>query len=458
MKRLATFIATSLFVLCGPQIVHAADASAKPSILDLIRQYKGELAEKNTSGKQDVAAVAQPSLTQAVKQLIAKGASVNPDRDGVRTPLMQAVFTDQDALVELLLKNGAKVNARDEDGETALMFAAFNARPAVVRMLLQHGANVNILSTGSQPLSPLELFIMNPEEENAVQGQIACIRLLVAGGAKLQAYGQAYRGQPPLTPLMIASSKRNRPGLVAALIELGADVHAVDKNHANALFYAAQFGLADVAKVLLDMGARADIRTTYWDWTPLRAAIESHDEETALLLLEHSTLATVNIRATLNIGGQPMPFHGAPTSTTALFHAIQEKMLTLVPKLLTKGANVNEPGHVEGLTPLSYAAARRQTKIVQLLLENGANVDATNADQDGDTPLMYAAGYGPNPKMLELLIQRGAKVNAKNRNGLTALDQARRSGGPTAEENVAVLLKHGAVGGPVRKEICCQRH
>ena len=59
------------------------------------------------------------------------------------------------------------------------------------------------------------------------------------------------------------------------------------------------------------------------------------------------------------------------------------------------------------------------------MLENGADVNAV--DMFGMTPLMQAATYNSNPKILRTLIENGADVAAKNKEGKTALDYAERN-------------------------------
>jgi len=59
------------------------------------------------------------------------------------------------------------------------------------------------------------------------------------------------------------------------------------------------------------------------------------------------------------------------------------------------------------------------------LLSRGAKVNAI--DQNGMTPLLYAASidYGDST-MIDLLIQSGANKQARTKEGLTALELARK--------------------------------
>jgi serine/threonine-protein phosphatase 6 regulatory ankyrin repeat subunit B len=85
-----------------------------------------------------------------------------------------------------------------------------------------------------------------------------------------------------------------------------------------------------------------------------------------------------------------------------------------VTQLLAKGAPVNP---VSGPTPLMEAVSADSEKLVRLLLQHGAEVNAR--DKDGSTALNFAA-YEANPKMVALLLEKGAKPD--NPGGRAALD------------------------------------
>lgn len=63
--------------------------------------------------------------------------------------------------------------------------------------------------------------------------------------------------------------------------------------------------------------------------------------------------------------------------------------------------------------------------IVDLLIENGANVSASS--QDGWTPLHNAANNG-HLSILKKLIEKGADVNVKKDDGYIALHNAAQKG------------------------------
>ncbi len=75
------------------------------------------------------------------------------------------------------------------------------------------------------------------------------------------------------TPLMIATGLGNSQ-LVQLLLDRGADVHILDTNMgASALHKAAQSGVIDVAKLLIEHGAFVDLQSPTLGHTPLIDAV-----------------------------------------------------------------------------------------------------------------------------------------------------------------------------------------
>ena len=109
-----------------------------------------------------------------------------------------------------------------------------------------------------------------------------------------------------------------------------------------------------------------------------------------------------------------------PQGESPLMLASLKGQLELAEKMVEKGADVNKTGW----TPLHYAASTGQVKIIALLLENHAYIDAESPN--GSTPLMMASMYG-SPESVKLLIDEGADPLLKNQQGLTALQFARNA-------------------------------
>jgi len=105
---------------------------------------------------------------------------------------------------------------------------------------------------------------------------------------------------------------------------------------------------------------------------------------------------------------------------TLLMMAALRGRLAAMRQLIARGARVDK----EGWTPLHYAASGSEPRAVELLLDQGAAIDARAPN--GNTPLMMAAGYG-SIDAADLLARRGADVTLQSKAGSRASDFARQA-------------------------------
>ena len=118
-----------------------------------------------------------------------------------------------------------------------------------------------------------------------------------------------------------------------------------------------------------------------------------------------------------------------------MFQAIRNGDLAFIKAHVTK-AEI-EARDRRGATPLMHAAAFGNLEIFRILLDAGADVNATNESKA--TALLWAARQ---PEKARLLIERGADPNAKSKQGFTPLMGASIRPGNSAI--VALLLEKGA--------------
>lgn len=106
---------------------------------------------------------------------------------------------------------------------------------------------------------------------------------------------------------------------------------------------------------------------------------------------------------------------------TALMFAALQGRLELAKRLIGQGATVGQ----DGWNALHYAATGPEPKLVELLLQRGAPIEARSPN--GTTALMMAARYG-SEQSVELLLQQHADTGARNDRGMNAADFARSAG------------------------------
>ena len=205
--------------------------------------------------------------------------------------------------------------------------------------------------------------------------------------------------------LKLLEKNKNKTG-VAEMIELiTASKDKIDIEdiicHTNttSLMLASAFGHYDIAKALIDNGALVNLRADD-GFNALMEAVRTDNIEMAKLLIEHDS--DINIK---NKDGKNMIMIACEKGNEEMFNL-----------LIENNADINEKSSW-GASALIYASEKGNINIMQYLIDNGIDVNG-KADDNGDTPLLWAV-TGQNPyEASKLLIENGADVNATNNSGV----------------------------------------
>ena len=137
------------------------------------------------------------------------------------------------------------------------------------------------------------------------------------------------------------------------------------------------------------------------------------------------------------VGRSPHP-DGMLESVPDLNIAASLNLPVLTMSLLKGGADVHAKDKRRGRTPLHWAARNNASETAEVLLDHGADVQATN--KYGDTPL-HSAVRKDASETAEVLLDHGVDVQATDKYGDTPLHLAARN---NASETAEVFLKRGA--------------
>ena len=157
-------------------------------------------------------------------------------------------------------------------------------------------------------------------------------------------------------------------------------------------------------------------RTIYF--SPLCFAIQKCPTVAAILLDHGANPNGTNAEDGINA-------EDSMSTKLPLMLAIEMNNLSLVQKLLDKGANINQKDTATGETALHAATregSRREAQtidIINLLFARGADIHARN--NEGNTALHIGAKYAIPGSIINLLIANGARVNEPGENGHTPL-------------------------------------
>lgn len=248
--------------------------------------------------------------------------------------------------------------------------------------------------------------------------------------------------------VLFESIKKGLYDEVAASIELGADVNALDIENRSPLYFACLNNLVNIAKLLIEKGANKEV-VSKKGYTPLKiACFKGHVNIVKLLLENGADIETLTdtpstpLYLALQQGHKDIvellknginrqaeqdmvsPNQLDQIQKTLLFNtffdACEEGAVEVVSKLIKKGFDVNTKAK-DNLTPLHVACGNGHFDIVKLLVANKAKIDAVACGKQ--TPLSYAFADGKS-NIIEFLIVNGANVNFKDSANNTMLHHA----------------------------------
>ena len=227
------------------------------------------------------------------------------------------------------------------------------------------------------------------------------------------------------TPLHKAGMHKENEHIVEYLISKGANLYAKLKDDGTIpLHWAVMKGNTEVVKLLLQKGGLLQLEICDFNKnTPLIMAAKGGHLEIVKLLLTSG--AQINKKNQKNQN----PLH----------YAVRCGHFEIVKLLLVKGVDLNARNNT-GAIPLQMGIHYNRVEIVKFLLQNSRPEDLEAKDNDGNTPMHWAALHGQKSILL-ILISKGAQLDSKNSCHETPLHLASREG---HLEIVKLLLHRGA--------------
>ncbi|KAJ5933640.1 ankyrin repeat-containing domain protein [Penicillium verhagenii] len=431
-----------------------------------------------------------------IEILLAKGGRLTHVDENGRTALSIAAQQGHESIVALLLQKKMNTNGFDKEGHSALSRASENGHLGVVKLLLDEGADVEPIMRSDIPTSvdPLTIAVFN--------GHAHVVDFLHKRGSSLEKEAlqvdRDNREMDTRISLLMLAIGFGHTEVVELLLEHGMSPHERDSAGNTPLGTAAQEGYAEIVRLLLYYGAEAnepsqlglrplELATVfrnldamevllkynadpnlYFQYSLLFLAVEKDDVEVLNLLLEYNAQDLPDKRADIDTvpfkldddaplskelpGGPEMGAPRMPVNAAWSLGGNEE----IIKVLIRHGLR---PCSIKSLDDsLLWAAKYGSVELVKVLLDEGADINATSAM--GSTPLLLAAksarnlsnirrgkpgdvdnrivisetgsvdylggtpnavkGSGADPGIL-LATTESAKLEARDRNGLTAL-------------------------------------
>ncbi|KAM0447023.1 hypothetical protein ACHAO4_009003 [Trichoderma viride] len=395
---------------------------AQPHYLTVIFNYP-EMLHRNlpTSG---LHLAVHFELEEAVKSLIAIGYDINGVAGVSMTPLLIAAASGRTGIARVLIDNGSRTckeyldaamqpNVYDEKLVEALIamgtedkgFLSTCLEPAVrfghetiVELLLRKGADANVVFSTQYGYKPLHFA--------AQYGQEKIVKLLLDKGVDIDT--QAEEPKSHYAPLHVAAM-HGQMEIIKLLLDRGAKVDAKFSTGKTPLHVAIKFDQEEIAELLLDKGAKVDAKLSNGN-TPLHVAAKygRHSSACTELLLSRGAV----IEARNNEGRTPLFIMVHIFATFDYFDGS-----AAIELLLKEGANIEAVDNM-GYTPLLFAAERSVANVLLFWTKQGANANAVT--YGGQTSL-HLAIHNPDPFIIDILLENGADIEAADGEGRSPL-------------------------------------
>lgn len=297
--------------------------------------------------------------------------------------LIKAATYGKLELCKLLIEKGVDVNSTFQHGLSAIFGAAMAGHFKVCQFLLQKGANINQMSE----FGTTAIF------KAVSEGHYKICEYFLKNGAQLD----HFRSHDGVTPLTLAVSVDNYD-ICKLLVEYGVNVNIKGPENLPLLIFAIYGRNTSIVQLLIDGGADIHVKGTFNEST-LFAAIDA----------ELPSIAKVLIKKGVDVNWKSCKKGKSKNSLFALSAAIEVGDFELVELLVQNGANVNEMD--QDLVPLIWKALQNDRfDICKLLLQHGADIDILSTEENMERTSLIWAVSCENMEAVKFLVQHGADI------------------------------------------------
>lgn len=333
--------------------------------------------------------------SECVRLLLGHGANPNIEWDS-ETALYKAVVSNNVEVVRLLLESEPKadISRVPESAQSLLMIAATHGYSEVAALLLKHGAEFDVQEPNCH--SGKDLWWRTPLSRAAGQGHLAIVKLLLEQGARLDFVEEGSEGQTPL----FAAAYESHTEIAQLLLDARADPNWRDQDGWTCLH--ASYDQPALIRAICEKGANIDAQS---------------DDGTTLYLASRHKCARETLPVLLKQNPRPDMEIRCPGTN---FHA------------------------ESGFTALLAACYTAEAEAVEILLQEGANLEVQGANGDDAVDCVVRGGEGSaeSIKCLALLLPRAWEKHGKgyriDEKGNTSLHKVVES---TALETVQYLIR-----------------
>jgi len=362
-------------------IFEAAAAGDVPRVTQLCDADPEAVHLKSADGRTALHFATAAGKPQMVTFLTTRGANLSA---GPESPLLAAVdYPDHDvatAMSQFLIINASDPNARRRDGKTALQLAASRGYGDLAELLIHRGARV---ASGDGQVATGDAIPILRKAPDIERVHFA------------RRYLQDLRGKPVV--------RDDTNGLPWTLVNEFARLAHSDFDKVKHMLNANP-GLVSTRATWDELAVEAAAHMGLFamaEWLADKGAPVSTCTAVILGLISRVNEAIAADRQCIFERGA----HDLPILAYALYG---KEQTAIADALLKAGANIH--ARAFNLTLLHLAASKGYVEAANLLIEHGADVNATVQTAAGKVTPLALAARGKQSKMEEFLKERGAKI------------------------------------------------
>lgn len=397
-------------------------AKMRPEILELLEKQITNVNDTGYDGETLLMLFAQSGDWENFQRIINKGGNIWQKDNLGKTVLMYAAEGGNLDILNHLVFKGDDLSVVDKHGRTSLMYAAAAGQVETVKYLADRGVEIAsvdddgkaaLMYAAQKGYHEVVDMLINMGESAAIAdnhgktalmyaaegGSLAALETLLMKGVDVNAV------DVDDVPVLSYAVKGNNVDIVGRLLRAGANLFAVDKNGYMPRMFALLNGNEAIYDLLvssrnqMSQQAKSDGKTI-----GIMAVLGGNVELMRRVLKE--------ARSVLNV-----PDHEGRTFMMMLSG---EGRPEIVRDGLALGGDIRLKDN-QGRTPLMYAAEKSVgVNLIAILKASAQEVNET--DNEGRTALMYALGYKENqPVKMHMLLTNRADAKLADKNGKTAL-------------------------------------
>ncbi|KAK7496799.1 hypothetical protein BaRGS_00012008, partial [Batillaria attramentaria] len=301
--------------------------------------------------------------------------------------------------VHQVLGKVGKITQVDKDGDVTVSFGPRSILFAPATCCPAPGATPDALAEGDVGKDSPESRATGESADGGSSERQALMKRLAEmvkqGATVSQAMSSSGDSDSAMSRLFHAIKEGNSQAVKAVCQSNPSLISAPNPNRQlTPLMYACHKGEVEIARMLLDMGADVNGTGGFTDRFPLSVALESEQEQAAILLIDHG--ANIHYRS----GRQRTPLH------MAAFNNLSQALQILI----LKGADVNATDRY-GDTALIDALQKNRREAADILLKV-PNVNVLTTNHKGVSALHVAAIHGNVSAIEQILELDRSEVNS----------------------------------------------